>query len=220
MGEAAFEEDAPFLEQPLRAAAVVCRTEHGNLHTGVLHRNVDGEAEVLHLAWKDNLVLGWEGNAGPWRRLWAAPCVEPERLMSIAGKCRLIRKKFREKQKFPSAIRFAQSTFTPGGHLVLGEGSKGLTCATFVLAVFNSMGIALVDEDDWPIRQEDDRQYLKSVSSFAKPEHLTKLTDEVEAGVRRVQPQEVVGACAFPPSAKFAQANGEGVRVIAMLAEQ
>lgn len=84
MGEAAFDHEVPFLGQTLRAAAVLCRTEHGNLHAGVLYRDGDAAA-VLHLGWQDYLSRHWE-----WARLWATPDVEPERLLSIAGLCRRI----------------------------------------------------------------------------------------------------------------------------------
>lgn len=218
MGEAAFEEEAPFLDQPLKAAAVMCRTEHGGLHTGVLYRESESESAVLHLAWEDRLEIKWEGHNGPWDRLWAAPRVEPERLMAIAGRCRQIRKRVQKRGgKMRYAMRFSQSTFSHTGELLLGEGAKGLTCSTFVLAVFNSMGIKLVDEATWPVRKEADQAYIDSVRRFATPANLALLQSEVDSGVKRIQPAEVIGACAYPPSASFEQAQEGAQRALAKL---
>lgn len=148
MGDAVFEEETPFLAQPMRAAAVLCRTEYGNLHAGLLYRTHDQKAAVLHLGWQDQLCNDWG-----WQKLWAAPEVEPERLTSIAGLCRRIWERFERDRTFPYALRFAGSFFSQTGQLRMGEGAKGLTCATFILAVFNSAGISLVSEDEWPIRR-------------------------------------------------------------------
>lgn len=75
MGEAVFDDQSPFLAQPLKGAAVLCRTGQGNLHAGVLYRDGD-TAAVLHLGWEDQLRRDWH-----WFRLWAAPDAEPERLL-------------------------------------------------------------------------------------------------------------------------------------------
>lgn len=201
MGEAAFDDEIAFLDQSLRAAAVLCRTEHGNLHAGVMYRNGD-EAAVLHLGWQDYLSQDWT-----WTRLWAAPDVEPERLVSVAGLCRRIWRTYEQNRTFPYAIRFAGTSFSTDGQLVLGEGARGLTCATFILAVFKAMGIELVDEMDWPIREEADQVFLNTISSFATAEHLALLQAEIDEGCNRIHPDEVLGACAGPPPAKFASAR-------------
>ena len=213
MGEAAFESEIPFLSQPRPVAAVLCRTEHGNLHAGLLHRAKDGSAQVLHLGWQDYLYYEWA-----WPRLWAAPEVEPERLRSVGGLCRRIWKTYQETKRFPYGIRFAGTHFDVSGKLLLGEGASGLTCATFILAVFQSAGITLVMEDDWPVRPEADREFLENIQHFATQEHLKVLTREIAEGCKRIQPHEVLGACACVPlPAAFAAASQAGERVLQKL---
>ncbi|WP_428265090.1 hypothetical protein [Haliangium sp.] len=207
MGEAVFDDQVRFLDQPLRAAAVLCRTEHGNLHAGLLYHNGTADA-VVHLGWQDTLDRSW-----PWARLWATPDVEPEQLMSVAGFCRRIWRSYERTRRFPYGIRFAGSTFDERGRLRLGPGARGLTCATFVLAVFRAVGVDLVDESDWPVREEDDRAFLATLARFATEEHFALLQGEVDAGVVRVRPDEVLGACACALPAEFAGARAAADRV-------
>lgn len=192
---------------------MICRTSRGNFHVGVLHRDKNGSAVILHLAWKDK--LSWEWGEPPksvsspalaWRRLWAAPQVEAERLTSVGGYCRLIWKRYKKNQNvMPYRINVGRSKFNGDGSLHLGDGAKGLTCASFVLAVFESVGVTLLDEATFPVRKEDDEKFLESVRAFAQQRHFKLLSEEVAAGCRRVQPQEVVAACAVPPVATFSQ---------------
>ena len=211
MSEAVFDDKEPFLGQPLRAAAVLCRTEQGNLHTGLLYKNGES-ACVLHLGWQDRLSKEWT-----WPRLWAAPDVEPERLLSVAGYCRLIWNRYEQDRKFPYAIQFSGTTFDIQGQLVFGENSRGLTCASFVLAIFLSMGITLVDESDWPVRPEEGRKFLKAAEEIASPDHSALLRAEVEAGCVGILPDEVLGACGCPLPAKYEPTRAAADRVLKKL---
>lgn len=213
MGEAVFESDVSFLSDPSHVAAVViCRTEQGNLHSGLLHRVSNARAAVLHLGWKDVLSYDWK-----WLRLWAVPDVDPTVLTSIAGLCRLIWSEYESSRQFPYGLTFAQSSFSSSGQLILGEESKGLTCATFVLAVFNAVGVSLVDEQDWPIRKDDDRKFLEFVRLFASSEHFAILEREVEAGCKRIRPDELIGACACALPAKFSASRKAGDKAVQQL---
>ena len=211
MGKAVYEEDAPFLSHPGAAGAVICRTEHGTLHAGVLHK-ARGAVSVLHLGWEDRLRSGWN-----WRKLWATPEVELERLRSVAGLCRLIWSEFERTRLFPYALKFENTKFSSEGRLILGEGERGLTCATFILAVFKSVGIQLVDESQWPVRAEENEAFLESITAFATPAHLQALKREVAQGVQRIPPQEVVAACEYSPPASFESCVGTGIEIAARL---
>ena len=180
---------------------MVCRTEHGNLHAGILYRTDQG-ANVLNLGFQDRLGVDWE-----WPRLWSAPDCEPELLFYAATMCRRIWELFVEERKFPYGIRFGGSSFDETGHLVLAQGANGLTCATLVLAVFRSANIDLVDESSWPVRKVDDQAFLDRLRPFAEKGHMKLLAAEVEAGVKRIWPDEVVGACACALPARFEPAR-------------
>lgn len=204
MGGVSSDDETPFSSQPLRAAAVICRTPYGNLHAGVLHREGTRDA-VLHLGWQDTLYDDWH-----YQRLWAAPDAEPERLRSVAGYCRRIWSRFLVAKSFPYGLGFDDSTFSPDGQLRLGPRAAGLTCATFVLAVFNAVGVRLVDETTWPVRRDDDREWLETLRRFASPAHFARLEQQIEAGAVRIRPDEVLGACAVVPPAGFEAAAAAG----------
>lgn len=211
MGEATSGEPPP----PVQAAAILCRTPHGNMHAGLLHRKPGQPLEFLHLGWEDSLSQGWS-----WPYVWACPGLEPERLKSVAAYCRLVWKEFERKKRFPYGIAFHQTSFHPNGRLKLGEGARGLTCATFILAVFNAVGVQLVNEDSWPIRKDADLVFLEFASEFATGEHLAILTREIEEGARRIWPEEVLGACSQEAPAGFEGSREAGDRAVSTLESQ
>ncbi|OGT27220.1 MAG: hypothetical protein A2Z17_01205 [Gammaproteobacteria bacterium RBG_16_66_13] len=212
MGEPVLDSQKPFRVED-HAAVVLCRTERGNLHLGLLHRGVGGSVSILHLGWEDNLAMDWK-----WERLWAAPAVPAERLRSVSGLCRLIWEQYQATRKFPYGLHYASQFFTPDGSLQLDPRTEaGLTCSTFALAVFRTVGIELVDIASWPVRADEDRAFLEFVRPFAATNLIATLTAEVEAGCKRVQPAEVVGACADPPPVGFTVSKANGDRAILML---
>jgi len=195
------------------AAAVVCRTEGGNLHAGLLYRDGEGVG-ALHLGWKDSMHNSWG-----WQGVWASPPAPSEKLVSAAGMCRLVWRRYRRDPRFPYSLRFGGTSFDAAGRLQLALGSHGLTCATLVLAVMNAVGIPLVVEETWPVRTDDDRGFIDFVRRFAVPKHLAVLEKEVQEGVRRIRRDEVVGACAVGElPAEFEEARAVADTVLEHLA--
>lgn len=84
------------------------------------------------------------------------------------------------------------------GRYLFGTGRLGLTCATFVIAVFQATGLSMIDLQSWPPRDEDaawQRQMLRRLADHgAAPEHLASVQKEV--GCARFRPEEVGGAAA------------------------
>ncbi len=213
MPQAVIDGEQAFDPNVQRCAVVLCRTEHGNLHVGVLHRVEPGRAAVLHLGWFDYVSMQW-----PWLRLWVCPDTEPELLMLAAGHCRSVWSKFQRDGTFPYALGDFASKFDAAGGLVLAPGSKGLTCATFVMAIFRAAGIGLVVEEGWPVRVDEDRLWLASVARFAHRDHVRVLTEQVEQGVARVHPHEVFAAATLTPlPVGFDRVPGPAAALVAKL---
>lgn len=218
MSEASLEAEVSFETSTLLGAALIY-VHRGHFHSGVLYRR-GSRVRVLHLAWENALKNESPHDVNP-HRVWAAPNVEPERLFSLGAKCERIWRNFNvDKKPIHYAIRFAQSRFTEKG-VALGPGSQGLTCATFILAVFNAIGLQLIEEDSWPVRTDDDRQFLNALdaSSPDVAQILPRLFAEVEAMARRIRPQEVLGACECEPPARFDNCERKARRIVEMLGE-
>jgi hypothetical protein len=77
---------------------------------------------------------------------------------------------------------------------------KGLTCATYIKAVFLHFGFELLDESTWPLNRPSDRSWqvavLEELRKRASEDHIVALTNDV--GARQFRPAEVVGAATLP----------------------
>ena len=90
---------------------------------------------------------------------------------------------------------------------VRGRPGDGLTCATFVMAIFREFGIELLDTSNWPVRGTDLLWLSKTISFLETwgekeraegrgdpdlPDHISALRNSATA--LRFRPQEVAGA--------------------------
>jgi hypothetical protein len=77
---------------------------------------------------------------------------------------------------------------------------KGLTCATFILAVLRSLAFAPALEESWPVREDDEEFGRQTVADLeedqADPEHVTAVRRDICA--QRFRPEEVVAATIHP----------------------
>jgi hypothetical protein len=107
------------------------------------------------------------------------------------------------------------------GELLLGPSRFGLTCASFVLAVFHAAGLQLVDHASWPRDRLGDRQWQQQVvtrmQGRADTEHVEHVRGEI--GAVRYRPEEVAAAVAIAPSAaKFSDLQEPSLQVLAKIA--
>ena len=164
-------------------------------HIGMLYRTAEGEAaKILHLAWHHQLRSDHPSHSYPCR---VRPWIPGERALAIAAFCRRIWKKAGDDQ-VPYGFSAPSVFFDHSGALISGPAKVGLTCASFVLAVFDSAGLPLVRLDEWPpptsvdkARQRELVDQLRT-SVNVSPDHLSAL--ETEIGNVRYRPLEVAGA--------------------------
>jgi hypothetical protein len=119
-------------------------------HVGILHRgNVPDGVEFLHLAFDHDLR---REPANP-KYGWVEVEIPDARARQIAAFCRLVG------DLNPSGIPYAfsapQGAFDELGLWNLTSLDSGLTCATFVLAVFEGARVRLTDYPTWLPREED-----------------------------------------------------------------
>ena len=177
-------------------------------HIGILHRESDASPKFLHLAW--HCILQNESDIPDYMRLWTTPSVEPVRLRLVAALCRLVWRK-NESDGIPYAFSSPANTIdATSGAVLLGPSRFGLTCATFVLALFDAVGIRIAQYATWPQDRQGDiewqTQIIASLLSRAAPEHIEHLQSEV--GAARFRPEEVAASAAIaPPAAEFEAAS-------------
>ncbi len=145
-------------------AVGVCRTIHGNTHTGVAYRNAAGEVRFFHQAFhhviRDGPIVG-ESNqiGGPF--YCVVPAVEEDRARAIAGFWEFVAGRG---EQIGYALRDdPEALFDPNtGTLILPNG-KGLSCSTFVLILFRSVRFPLIDTTGWPADRPGDREAQTSL---------------------------------------------------------
>lgn len=186
-------------------------------HIGIVYKAVDGgRNRFLHLAWHHSLKNEVADEAIPRIHcVWVDIDIPERRARQVAGQCRKVWK---------SNGRFVPYAFSPPndcfdaetGQFLLGSTHLGLTCATFVLAVFAAQGIHLADFDSWPPRDDDIHWQRKMISELegtgAPTSHIDAIQKEV--GAIRLRPAEVAGSAAlYPPKVHFSKAEEIGKEI-------
>src|SRR5258707_10853065 len=121
-------EQIPFI------AIGICRTEHGNTHTGVAYRHSDGGVRFFHQAWHHDTRNGPIGSEsadmhGPF--FCVIPAIHPDRTQAIAGFWEMVASR---NETIGYALRDdPNALFDPVTGLLTLPNGRGLSCSTFVL---------------------------------------------------------------------------------------
>jgi hypothetical protein len=195
------------------------------LHAGVLFTDVRGAEQIMMLHLRTHHALELidplrdEALQRYVRFHWVELAIPPERLRLISRLCRTIERRYPD-GKLAYAVRYKGGTFsTETGEFLSGEG-LGLTCATFVLAVFASQGWRLLDPATWRERKEDRAAHAKLVEIIRGPGGDPKHADIVksEAGCARIRSEEVAAAATSDaPPANFEFASKVGLEIRTMV---
>jgi hypothetical protein len=116
--------------------------------------------------------------------------------------------------RIPYGFRRGTSRFDELGRFIPGPGDTGLTCSTFIQAIFDWARIPLLDEATWEVRDADRvaqqalLEYLRR-NKDATADYLVAI--EREVGCMRVRAEEVAASSAIseqPVSFRVASAEG------------
>lgn len=119
-------------------------------------------------------------------------------------------------------ITFNKSKFDEEGYLILQDGDFGLTCSTFILSIFESVGITLVDQNSWNERQTDIdwQEYVLAFFKEKNAENPNKVFEEIikhfesNIGCFRFRPEEVASSSSsniIPAEFDFCAQHGEQI---------
>lgn len=172
-------------------------------HAGVLYqRSEDAAVRHLHLAWHHDLC---DEEGLPAATGWVEPSLPATALDDIAFVAELVAKRA-ENQTVPYGLALDRAHLDDAGVVVL-DGERGLTCATFVMIVFAKVGVELLDRATWGSDPDDARRaedaghqralvnYLSTTRGAA--DHAARVAREV--GCTRFRAEEVAAATALTP---------------------
>ncbi len=163
-------------------------------HTGIYFRTELG-IEFIHLADHHQLKLETPNED----YMWAIPDMLHEDSFQLARLCTLIAT---HRDEISYGFLFSKHSIfnRSSGVLFLGQGTSGLTCATFVLAAFGTLEFLLLDIDTWQYRPEDHQRLRNYISHARVRLNQPGLADQLEKELEdpkcwRYRPEEVAGAC-------------------------
>ena len=151
--------------------------------------------------------------------MFEMPRIAPERLQLLAALCKLIVDNYASDglpYGFSSGAHFSRQ-----GMLEPPEGFTGLTCASFVLAIFESEALEIIDHSAWladPSDEEWERHIIQILECCLgiEHEHVQALQKTVPSA--RYSPQHVTAAAvSFPPSQTRAGVDSKAVEIHAEL---
>lgn len=185
----------------VRFCAIAITGNRESRHLGFFYRDTarDGSLHLLHLVGRG--LLDAAASMQP-QYLWGLPKIHEFRQSDLVAKAILIRDRNQE-GRVPYGLSPPESFFDKTtGAMLLGPNKTGLTCATFVLALFHMIGIALIDYQTWKDRPAD-KEFQDSVIAWlqrdgAEPAYINKVRKQVNGF--RYRPEEVMAAALTSPN--------------------
>ena len=214
----------PFEELGNIGLAILCRPQTPEAeeirHLGIVYRTPRYGANTIHLLHVPSHMGSVRG------RLrndygWLEPILPRPLARLLVAQCVRIMERY-EYQGLPYGLRYAYAQFDVNGEYK-PNGDKGLTCATFVLAVFASAGLELLRREEWFLRIDDRRdkkRLIRGVRDGGAQQHAAVLESEDEMAAPRFRPEEVVAAGTVDGSALplgFREAEARGAAIVAEL---
>lgn len=190
--------DSFIISKNIVAISLGHQSSPNNLHNKILI-NFDEKAVEIHLAFHHKFVCSDIINSKSY--FWETPNIHPIKLKMVAAKClSIIDIQNKNTNLLPYAFGYqAKRHFDKEGiysNQTYGD-EYGMSCATFVLTVFNSVGIDLLDWKNWTDR-ETDRDIFKKLLSLLKigvrnnnvtESHYENVKNEIN--VPKIRPEEV-----------------------------
>ncbi len=204
--------------------AILIMLTPGGTHIGLLYRS-GGRLFVLDQMWHEQFRVA----VCDREYACVVPCFLREELNDAAEMCELfVKRLFRAGTPQRVPLGFSQPSNPQigiDGEIIWGGGA-GLTCSTFVLAVFDAARIPYIDISGWVRRDDDDERHNRLLEQMiegipgrippADPAHVSKVRSELPC--IRVRPEETAAAGLFEDRpARFAQVEPAGQWILEQL---
>lgn len=203
--------DNPFPASERELGIAIMRIAAGQNHVGIVY-SLNNEARLCHLAW--HYVLSDDPLEDHY--YWGLFRLHEHVQSQIAGYVALLKQ---NNGVIPYGFSYNAPPFDDQGCYQPMAIGKGLTCATFVMTVFERQGYPLLIKDNWPDRPEDRewKEYiLECLRKHVTPEHLEAAKNDTNAP--RFRPEEVVaGAISNKPPIPFSSAEFLALEILTTL---
>ncbi len=124
-------------------------------HIGILFRNnKEDKPKLLHLAFHLRLKCdSYEKFNNDY--FWLiCPNLDDDEQLQLASHVKSVFDK--NQNRIPYGLAYSSiGSFDSDGTLIENSKNLGLTCATFVMALFNDFGFPIIDTDSWELRADD-----------------------------------------------------------------
>lgn len=192
--------------------------ENSARHIGILYHLDDGIVRFCHLGWNWDLCVE---NPSP-RYFWGKSGLDKYNKRFLATNFDVIGRA--NPNTIPYGLDSSGGCFDEEGNYLPLPLGKGMTCASFIVSVFRSLGLPLVDEASWPRGRIEDQQWGQwVVEELTKDKRVPR--DHVEAvkkdieNIRRFRPCEVGAALTSDsPPVLFADAERLATEILAEIA--
>ena len=158
------------------------------LHCCFIYRSDNGEIRTLGLAMHHLLEDSSVDGSYRWSQLGLD--ADNKEILGV-----LLSRINNKKPSVPYAFNSEGIVFADDGTLLEPPAGRGLTCATFIIAVLRTYAHELIDLETWPDVPRDERQLkiiLRYLRANASADHVEAI--EADKGARSINPDEVVAA--------------------------
>lgn len=191
-----------FVEKDCQVGVVLSLDRHHNqFHCGISF-DLNKSVNIIHLEGHERLkyTTTWEDF-----KCYVKPNMHPFRQEAFIALCHVIKDRILQGDtKIPYGFIYDEyASYDQDGTLHLAEHETGLTCATYVMTVFHSAGIDLIDIPSWTVRP-DDSNWQGSIKHWHfRNKHDVHISKEqlahlkYETGCPRFRPEEVAVSSAL-----------------------
>ena len=187
---------------------------HKQFHCG-LSFDLNNNAKVLHLETHNSLAC--DNNLDSFR-CWIRPSIHKLRQEQVSAFCNVIVNRGLDFNDIPYGFSYdGTAYFDNTASLFHSANCSGYTCGTFVLTIFHSLSLDLIDISAWPSREEDIPWQVKILNTLLKyarrlgisDNHLLRLGNEI--GCPRYRPEEVSVSSALYDNHNGIPANSDAI---------
>lgn len=187
----------PPLVQASSLAFGIQKVSSSQLHAALIYRNDDGDPWLLHLRGHEEL------SHEPWDASfhWIEFVGIPVKVQELLADWAVIVAGNGNANPIPySIILSKERNFAEDGTFINRNDGSGLTCATFLLKIFQDYGLPLIDQESWPQGRMSDIKWAQKILSYFRKKypgsHFTIQLERVFK-IKRFRPEETVSTAAL-----------------------